>query len=104
LATPQTARDFFATLPERVPPDKAAELDNSYAFDIADAGQWTVEVGDEGVKVSEGLGEADATFSTSEDVFMRIVNGDQNPTTAVMMGKMKVKGDISAAMKLSKLF
>ena len=76
-------------------------MNHSYAFDIADAGQWTVDGGEGGVKVDEGLGDADVTISTSEDVFMRIVSGEQNPTTAYMTGKMKVKGDMSAAMKLS---
>ena len=99
-----TVREFFESLPRRVDVDKAAQINHSYAFDIADAGQWTVDVGEAGVKVDEGLGDADVTISTSEDTFMRIVSGDQNPTTAYMTGKMKVKGDMGAAMKLSKLF
>jgi putative sterol carrier protein len=104
VATQQSAREFFESLPARVAPDRAAQINHVYGFDLADAGRWTVDVGDDGVKVSEGLGETDVTFVTSEDVFMRIVNGEQNPTTAVMTGKMKLKGDMGAAMKLSKLF
>ena len=104
MADPQTAQEFFDTLPERVGAERAAQVTNSYAFDITDAGQWTIAGGDGGLTVTEGLGDADATFITSEETFMRIVNGEQNPTTAYMTGKMKVKGDIGAAMKLSKLF
>jgi putative sterol carrier protein len=100
----QSVREFFTSLPQRVDAEKAAQVNHSYAFDIADAGQWTVDVNEGGVKVDEGLGTADVTISTSEDVFMRIVSGEQNPTTAYMTGKMKVKGDMGAAMKLSKLF
>ncbi len=100
----QSAREFFTTLPEHVDAAKAAEVNHSYAFDIEDVGQWTVEVGEAGVSVTEGLGEADCTISTSEEILMRIVSGEQNPTTAYMTGKMKMKGDIGAAMKLSKLF
>ena len=104
MATEQSAREFFTNLPSRVDVDKAAQVNHSYAFDIKDAGQWTVDVRDDGVKVDEGLNDADVTISTSEEVFMRIVSGEQNPTTAYMTGKMKVKGDMGAAMKLSKLF
>jgi putative sterol carrier protein len=100
----QSARDFFATLPQNVDAEKAAQVDHTYAFDIQDAGQWTVDVREGGVKVADGLNEADVTISTSEDVFMKIVSGEQNPTTAYMTGKMKLKGDMGAAMKLSKLF
>jgi putative sterol carrier protein len=32
------------------------------------------------------------------------VSGEQNPTAAYMTGKLKVKGDMSAALKLQKLF
>ena len=30
--------------------------------------------------------------------------GEQNPTTAYMTGKLKIKGDMGAAMKLQKIF
>jgi putative sterol carrier protein len=36
--------------------------------------------------------------------FERVVRGEQNPTTAYMSGKLKIKGDMGAAMKLQKLF
>jgi acyl-CoA dehydrogenase len=35
---------------------------------------------------------------------MQIVRGEQNPTSAYMGGKLRVKGDMGAAMKLQKLF
>ena len=47
---------------------------------------------------------ADAVITTSEETFEKIVNGEQNPTSAYMTGKLKVKGDMGAAMKLQKLF
>jgi len=100
----QSAEEFFANLPGRVDPAKAAEINHTYAFDITGAGQWTVDVGDAGVTVSEGLQDADATISTSDEVFMKLVDGSQNPTAAYMSGKLKLRGNIGAAMKLQKLF
>jgi putative sterol carrier protein len=56
------------------------------------------------VSVTEGSGDADVTIRTSEDTFRAIASGEQNPTTAYMTGKIKVEGEMAAAMKLQKLF
>ena len=47
---------------------------------------------------------ADCTISASQEIFEKIVAGEQNPTSAYMTGKLKLKGDMGAAMKLQKLF
>jgi putative sterol carrier protein len=97
-------REFFETLESRANSANLAGMSNSYLFDIEGEGQWLVSVGDGALTVTEGSGEADATISTSGEVFDRIVAGEQNPTTAYMTGKLKIKGDMGAAMKLQKLF
>jgi putative sterol carrier protein len=79
-------------------------MNNSYLFDIDGAGKWKVDVKDGQVSVTEGEAAADATISASEETFEKLVSGDQNPTSAYMTGKLKVKGDMGAAMKLQKLF
>ena len=99
-----SAREFFETLESRVDESKTAGMNNSYLFDIEGAGQWKVDVNDGKVTVSEGGGDADAVISTSEETFTKIASGEQNPTSAYMTGKLKVKGDMGAAMKLQKLF
>ena len=96
--------DFFDGLPSRVDPGKTAGMNNSYVFDIDGAGTWTVRVADGGVTVDEGDSGGDCTISTSAETFERIVAGEQNPTAAYMSGKLKIKGDMGAAMKLQKLF
>jgi putative sterol carrier protein len=97
-------REFFETLASRVDPAKAAGLTASYRFEIDGAGNWTVDVDDGNVSVTEDGGDADTTISTSSETFLRIANGEQNPTAAYMSGKLKVKGDMGQAMKLQKLF
>jgi putative sterol carrier protein len=96
--------EFFDTLPEKVTGDRIAGMTNSYVFDIEGAGAWTVAIADGTLTVSEGVGEADCTISTSEESFEKIMSGEQNATTAYMTGKLKIKGDMGAAMKLQKLF
>jgi putative sterol carrier protein len=99
-----SARDFFDTLESRVDRSKTAGMNNSYLFDIDGAGKWKVDVRDGDVKVTEGVEDADVTITTSEETFDKIVSGEQNATSAYMTGKLKVKGDMGAAMKLQKLF
>ncbi len=97
-------QEFFEGLPSRVTPERIAGMNNTYVFDIDGAGVWTVKIADGAISVDEGAEDADCTFSTSEESFEKIVAGEQNPTTAYMTGKLKIKGDMGAAMKLQKLF
>ena len=98
------AKDFFDSLESRADDSKTAGMNNSYLFDIEGEGQWLVNVVDGKISVAEGGGDADATITTSGETFDKIVAGEQNPTTAYMTGKLKIKGDMGAAMKLQKLF
>ena len=79
-------------------------MTGSYLFEIEQAGTWKVDVDDGKVTVTEGGGDADVTIRTSQETFSAIARGDQNPTTAYMTGKLKVEGDMGAALKLQKLF
>jgi putative sterol carrier protein len=99
-----SVQEFFEGLPGRVSAERIAGVNNTYVFDIEGAGTWTVALADGSLTVTDGAGEADVTISASEENFQKIVAGEQNPTTAYMMGKLKIKGDMGAAMKLQKLF
>ena len=101
----QTVKEYFDGLEGRIDESKTAGMNNTYVFDVEGAGQWTVDVRDGKLSVTEGASEAaDCTISTSEETFEKLASGEQNPTTAYMTGKLKVKGDMGAAMKLQKLF
>jgi putative sterol carrier protein len=98
-------RQFFETLEQRAGgSSKSSGLTATYLFDIQGSGKWTVRVDNGDVSVQEGGDTADTTIETSEETFMKIVNGEQNPTSAFMTGKLKVRGDMGQAMKLQQLF
>jgi putative sterol carrier protein len=50
--------------------------------------------------VRAGDEEADVTLTASADVFQQILEGDLNPTSAFMTGKLAVDGNMGMAMKL----
>ena len=101
----ESVREFFEGLESRVDGSRTAGMTNTYVFDVDGAGQWTVAVDDGKVKVTEGASaDPDCTITSSEENFERIVSGELNPTSAYMTGKLKVEGDMAAALKLQKLF
>lgn len=51
--------------------------------------------------VSNDNADADCTIVISMDDFETLLAGDLDPTTAFMMGKLKVEGDMGIAMNLS---
>jgi putative sterol carrier protein len=99
-----TVSEFFETLPSRVDASRTAGMNNSYVFEVDGSGTWTVRVENGEVTVAEGDQGGDCTLSASTETFAKIARGEQNPTTAYMTGKLKIKGDMGAAMKLQKLF
>ena len=100
-----SARAFFEGLQARVDPTRIAGVDQTFRFEIEGEGAWHVAIHDGVVTVAEnGDGAADATIRASSEVFERIVAGEQNPAMAYMSGKLKIDGDLGAAMKLQQLF
>jgi len=72
-------------------------------FDFGDDGMLFLDGVTVPNVVSNDDNEADCTITISLDDFESMLGGDLDPTTAFMMGKLKVDGDMSVAMKLSSL-
>ena len=70
-------------------------------FDFGDDGMIFLNGKDVPNTVTNDDGDADCTITMSLENFEEMLAGDLNPTTAFMMGKLKVEGDMSIAMKLS---
>jgi putative sterol carrier protein len=100
---PSSAREFFAGLEERIDPGRAQRMRASYRFEIENTGTWRLEVADGRVSVSESDAPADCVLRASEETFLRILRGEQSPTTAFMTGKIRVEGDVGLALKLREL-
>ena len=102
---PETAKQFFDDLAARTAggSERARGLTASYRFDVEGAGSWRVEVDDGSVAVSQSDGPADCVLAVPEDLFLRIVSGRQSAMGAFLMGKIRVEGDASLAMRLKDL-
>ena len=99
----ESVKEFFETLPAKVPAENTVGITHSYLFEIKEVGTWLVAVDDGKMTVTEGEGEADVQIGMSEEVFRKLVAGEQNAMRGVMTGKIKVKGDYVAAKKLGQI-
>lgn len=74
-------------------------LNDSIKFDCGDAGALTL-AGHEARLVDE---PADCTIRISEKNLEKLLTGKLNPLTAFTLGKIRVSGDMSVALKMSQL-
>jgi putative sterol carrier protein len=62
-------------------------------------GEGAIMLDEAGVRADDA--PADVTLTAEADVFKAILDGDMNPTTAFMTGKLSVDGNMGLAMKLA---
>lgn len=63
-------------------------------------GEGAIVIDGAGVRAGSEADETDVTMSADAETFQEILAGELNPTTAFMGGRLKVDGDMGAAMKL----
>ena len=68
-------------------------------FVLGDAGSLVID--SNGARIGDD--DADVTLSADADTFQQIFEGDMNPTSAFMSGKLTIDGDMGAAMRLASL-
>lgn len=78
---------------------QSSDFDRSVKFDTGSDGVIVID----GASISTADAPADCTIKLSLDDLESLVSGDLSPTTAFMTGKIKVEGDMSAAMALSQI-
>ncbi len=85
-------------LRERVGEDSG--LGATLKFDFGDIGVVYIDGAATPNTVHNEDIDADCTISMTLEDFMSMVNGELDGTTAFMMGKLKVAGDMGIAMKI----
>ena len=101
-----TVNQVFEEMKQRLTPEKAQKINASYLFDIGGdgGGKWHVDLTKKSEWITQGDGNAQCTISVAKaEDWISIATGKMNPTMAFMQGKIKVKGDMSLALKLQTL-
>jgi len=78
---------------------EGSTLEGCYKFEIEGEGVILIDNG----TVSTEDGDADVTISAPLDTFREMFEGELAPTAAFMTGRIRIDGDMSAAMKLTSL-
>lgn len=103
----ETLFDKFSPLIKTHGADLVKKVGHVYHFEVAPAkGEaptvWTIDLknGSGSIKKAKE-GTPDATFSLTDEDAVALFNGSLKPQTAFMQGKMKIKGNMGAAMKFT---
>ncbi|KMK67791.1 SCP2 sterol-binding domain-containing protein [Puniceibacterium sp. IMCC21224] len=72
-------------------------FDGSAKFDVTGEGSFVLD--QDGARVDDS--GADVTLSADVDTFRGIIDGDIDPTSAFMSGKLAIDGDMGVAMRLA---
>lgn len=72
-------------------------FDGSAKFDFE--GDGSIVLDGSGARVGDE--ETEVTLTADQDTFQSIFEGELNPTSAFMAGKLKIDGDMGTAMKLA---
>ena len=81
-----------------------ANLNSTIKFAFKEGGALFIDGKSTPNTVSNDEGPADCTVKVSLEDFGKLMERKLDPTTAFMMGKIKIEGDMGVAMKLGRLF
>lgn len=86
-------------------PEAAQQIGAKYQLNIGGVGEWHIDVSSTDPSVRPGNEPADCTITIAAEDFQKLVENPQaNSMQLFFAGKLKVSGNPTLAMKLSKLF
>ena len=88
-------------------PEKAAGVDTvvQFKFTGSQASDWHVIIKDQKCESIRGIHPSPKmTMTVDSDDYLKISNGELDPTVAFMKGKVKVAGDMGVALSMGKYF
>lgn len=100
-------KETFEQLHKNFQPEVAGDIDAVFQWELlGDAGgNWHMIVKDGACELVEGKHPSPAVSQTSTaEVFLAMVNNELNPMAAFMSGKLKVKGNMLLAQKITEIW
>lgn len=102
-----TLADYVNAMPKGFRADRAGSLQATYQFQLSGSGggTWTVYVANGSCSVAEGgtpLPSVGVGMSGAD--FIKLAQGNLNPTQAYRQGRVKIGGDLNLAARISDIF
>ena len=102
-----TVKEIFNTMCDHFDAEAAKGINARIQFLLSgeQAAEYAMEIVDQTCKVSEGrVGNPNLTLKADAELATKVLSGEVDGMKAYLMGKLKLIGDISLALKLIKLF
>lgn len=94
-------------VPKSFVAEKAEGVDTvvQYKFTGSETSEWYLVIKNKTLDVQQGLHPTpNMTMTFDADAYLKIANGELDPTMAFMKGKVKVSGDMGVALKMGQFF
>ena len=101
-----TMSELFEAMPARLNTATAAGLNKTVQWNITgeDPGVWAIQIADGAARlIPGGVEKPDVTFTIKSQDWLSIAEGKLNPMNAFMMGRLKVTGDMTLALKVPQI-
>lgn len=102
-----TVKETFDQMASRFRPDSAKGITATIQYEITGegGGNWSATIKDGTCAVTEGTGSnPNMTLTMAGQDWLDMLAGKLSGQMAFMSGKLKIKGDMGLAMKLSSFF
>ena len=102
-----TISELFEMMPGRFNAEAASGMNKTIQWNITgeESGVWAFQIENgAGRVIPGGIENPDITFTVSGKNWLAIAEGKLDSMKAFMTGKLKVKGDMTMAVKMSQLF
>lgn len=99
--------DVFAGMEEKFRELKLKDVYGVFQFHISgpDGGDWHAVCRGDTCRVDRGVAEKpDLIFQASDKTVVRLVEGRLKPATALLLRKVKIKGNLALLTKLQSMF
>lgn len=95
---PATVAESFQGLQTAFLPDRAASVNKTIQCDFtgAEPGTWSMTIANGAFSYAHAAAEnQNATVTVDSDDWLKLLHGDLNPMTAVISGRLKIKGEMT---------
>jgi len=100
----ERVQEFFTALATRRYEPLLHSVSGTVQWIIEGKGYWNVVITKGAITVSRDTMVPDSVMSCSEDTFLALAKGVQNPLTAFLQGKLALQGNIALAQVFQRIF
>ncbi|MFD2786734.1 SCP2 sterol-binding domain-containing protein [Hymenobacter rubripertinctus] len=98
--------DVIASMPARFHPENCRDLVATYQWKLSQPDRtFHISIDKGTFRIHDGAHpDPSVSIESSEEVYLKLVNGQMKDVMAVVTGKLRVRGSISLAQKLNRIF